>query len=165
MTTHDIDPDDAAFSRQVGQRLRAIRHTRHLSLDEVEKASSGRWTAPTIGAYERGARRLSLARLHALAKFYGVPTAQLLGDQPLAESPRVASVMINLQALQAAPEAEAMLRFLHSIILQRGDYNGQVLSVRNDDLRAMCALLQVTEHRAIYLLRTWGALIEETDPG
>ena len=165
MTTDDNHPDDADLSKQVGQRLRAIRHAHHLSLDDVEKSSSGRWTAATLQAYEQGTRNLSLTQLHAMASFYGMSTADLLGEPPLPESPGPARIMINLQALPADPDAEPMLRFLRSILAQRGDHGGQVLSLRDDDLRAMSALLKVTEHHALHLLRTWGALIEETDPG
>ena len=35
--------------------------------------------------------------------------------------------MLDLVALQAVPEAESVLRYLRSIILERGDYNGRVL--------------------------------------
>ena len=38
-----------------------------------------------------------------------------------------------------------MLRYLRSIILERGDYNGRVLSIRRDDLRAICSLLRTDE--------------------
>ena len=68
------------FSREVGQRLRAVRRQRRLSLDDVERQSGGRWSASAIGAYERGFRNLSLPRLRELAEFYSVPMATLLGE-------------------------------------------------------------------------------------
>ncbi|MEZ5205134.1 MAG: hypothetical protein R2701_12370 [Acidimicrobiales bacterium] len=51
------EPGDKAFSASVGQRLRAIRQAQGLSLAEVEARSEGRWSAPAVGAYERGSAR------------------------------------------------------------------------------------------------------------
>ena len=60
----------STFSVEVGQRLRAVRRLRKLSLDDVERESGGQWSASAIGAYERGFRNLSLPRLRELAEFY-----------------------------------------------------------------------------------------------
>jgi transcriptional regulator with XRE-family HTH domain len=130
-----------------------------MSLDDVERASSGRWSASAIGAYERGFRTLSLPRLHELAAFYDVPVSVLLGqqDQP-AERPR--KLVLDLEALSSVPEAAAIQRFARSIVLERGDFNGRVLSIRRDDLRAICALLQVDTPQAIAQLEAWGALVD-----
>ena len=73
---------------EVGRRLRSLRKARHMSLDDVERQSQGRWSASAIGAYERGFRTLSLPRLHELAEFYDVSVSVLLGEQtPSAEGP------------------------------------------------------------------------------
>ena len=72
--------------------------------------------------------------------------------------------MLDLVALQAVPEAESVLRYLRSIILERGDFNGRVLSIRRDDLRAICSLLRTDEPDTLKQLAGWGALIEEQDP-
>ena len=42
------------YARRVGQRLRAIRRQKRLSLQEVEAASSQEFKASVLGAYERG---------------------------------------------------------------------------------------------------------------
>src|SRR5881409_522372 len=65
--TADEDDSPSAFSVEVGQRLRAVRRARELSLDDVERTSGGRWSASAVGAYERGFRNLSLPRLRELA--------------------------------------------------------------------------------------------------
>ncbi len=57
-----------------------------------------------------------------------------------------------------------MLRYLRSIILERGDYNGRVLSVRRDDLRAICSLLRTDEATTLEQLHVWGALVESEGP-
>ena len=61
------------YARALGARLRAIRQQQGLSLQGVEKKSSGRWKAVVVGSYERGDRAVTVARLAELADFYGVP--------------------------------------------------------------------------------------------
>ncbi len=137
--------DDApgAFSVEVGRRLRAVRRARKLSLDEVERSSGGQWSASAVGAYERGFRNLSPPRPRELAEFYDVPMAILLGEGEAAEgarAERAAKVVLDLGALSDVAEAGAVMRYLRTIILERGDFNGRVLSIRRDDVRALCAI-------------------------
>lgn len=164
MTADGDDPSESSFSSEVGQRLRSVRRVRGLSLDEVERESGGRWSASAVGAYERGFRNLSLPRLRDLAQFYDVPMGVLLGEEDGPDSARPGKLVLDLVALGAVPEAESVLRYLRSIILERGDYNGRVLSIRRDDLRAMCSLLRMDEATALETLTAWGALVEGGGP-
>ena len=70
--------DAGSYSRKVGERLRAIRRQKRLSLQEVEAASDQEFKASVLGAYERGERAISVPRLQRLARFYNVPVDQLL---------------------------------------------------------------------------------------
>jgi transcriptional regulator with XRE-family HTH domain len=159
------DAAGPSFSSEVGQRLRSVRRIRGLSLDDVERESGGRWSASAVGAYERGFRNLSLPRLRDLAAFYDVPMGVLLGEEDPAGGGRAQGrLVLDLVALQAVPEAESVLRYLRSIILERGDYNGRVLSIRRDDLRAICSLLRTDEPTTLERLAGWGALVDGTDP-
>jgi len=165
MTTEGDEPAESSFSSEVGQRLRSVRRIRGLSLDDVERQSGGRWSASAVGAYERGFRNLSLPRLRDLARFYDVPMGVLLGEDDVGESGRAQGrLVLDLVALQQVPEAEAVLRYLRSIILERGDYNGRVLSVRRDDLRAICSLLRTDEATTLERLHGWGALVDAGEP-
>ena len=66
---------------KVGDRLRAIRRQKRLSLQDVEASSDQEFKASVLGAYERGERAISVPRLQRLARFYRVPVDQLLpGD-------------------------------------------------------------------------------------
>ena len=67
-----------SYARRVGERLRAIRRQKRLSLHEVEAASGQEFKASVLGAYERGERAISVPRLQRLARFYNVPVDQLL---------------------------------------------------------------------------------------
>jgi transcriptional regulator with XRE-family HTH domain len=160
----DGEASEPSFSIEVGQRLRSVRRIRGMSLDDVERESGGRWSASAVGAYERGFRNLSLPRLRDLAQFYDVPMGVLLGEEDLTGGRSHGRLVLDLVALQSVPEAESVLRYLRSIILERGDYNGRVLSVRRDDLRAICSLLRTDEARTLERLTEWGAVVERQDP-
>jgi transcriptional regulator with XRE-family HTH domain len=159
--------DATAFSQEVGTRLRAVRRQRRMSLDDVERSSNGRWSASAIGAYERGFRNLSLPRLRELATFYDVPMTMLLGELELRDTPShtPSRVVLDLAALEAAgAEAEPVLRYARSIMLDRGDWNGRMLSLRRDDTRALASVLHLQDTAVVDCLDGWGALIRDTDP-
>jgi transcriptional regulator with XRE-family HTH domain len=159
MPAEELEEAPSAFSVEVGRRLRAIRNARQMSLDEVERKSGGRWSASAVGAYERGFRNLSLPRLRELAAFYAIPMAVLLGEPDPSERAGGARVVLDLEVLGAVEEAKPLMRYLRSIILERGDFNGRVLSLRRDDLRALCAIQHVNEPQLFKRLEQWGGLI------
>lgn len=145
---------DTTYTRRVGERLRAIRLQKGLSLHEVESASGKEFKASVLGAYERGERSISVPRLQRLAHFYEVPVDQLLPkiesgtialEEPAATS-GTGSVCIDLQRLRQvdAPEVEVLNRYLGMIQMARGDFNGRMLSVRADDVRALAAVFEMT---------------------
>ena len=155
------EPEEKAFTASVGQRLRAIRQAQGLSLAEVEIRSQGRWSASAIGAYERGFRTLSLPRLKALADFYKVPVAVLLGEPlPVDQSAERRKIVLDLEALNLIDPAAPIRRFVQSIIEARGDFNGKVLSLRHDDLKALCTLVGGDIPTGVAQLRSWGVMVD-----
>jgi len=68
-------------------------------------------------------------------------------------------VVLDLEALGRIEEADPVVRYLRTIIIERGDFNGRVLSVRRDDIRALCAVLHSTEVELFDTLERWGALL------
>jgi transcriptional regulator with XRE-family HTH domain len=72
------DAGPSPEQRRLGSRLRDIRHQQGLSLAQVQARSGGRWKAVVVGAYERGDRSITIGRLEELARFYGVPVADLI---------------------------------------------------------------------------------------
>ncbi len=141
-----------SYSEAVGQRLRAIRKQKGLSLQDVEQTSDLEFKASVLGAYERGERSLSLPRMQRLAAFYGVPVDQLLppSDRTVA-APRAArvsgGVTIDLSKLeQASSDVGALIeRFLRAIQVMRQDFNGRVLTLRSSDLQLLAGLLEEAE--------------------
>jgi transcriptional regulator with XRE-family HTH domain len=154
------------FVEEVGHRLRAIRRQQRLSLEDVEQRSGGRWSASAIGAYERGYRNLSLGRLRELAEFYGVPMSFLVGEIDLRSTdgasgdPAMRKVTLDLAALERLPEAAPVYRYAHAIAMERGDYNGRVISLRHDDVRMLGAVYQLAENQFVERLREWGVLAD-----
>ena len=145
----------ATYAQRVGERLRAIRLQKGLSLHDVEQASSKEFKASVLGAYERGERSISVPRLQRLAIFYSVPVDQLLprlaeGEIILEQAGTNAApgegVRIDLQKLKgiSAPESEVLSRYLNMIQMARGDFNGKVLTVRDVDIRALAAVFDLT---------------------
>lgn len=155
--TEEIDDD---YSVQVGERLRAIRKQKRLSLHDVEAQSEQEFKASVLGAYERGERALSLPRLDRLAQFYRVPVDQLLprgdsgsgfdGDGSSAR-PKLSIDILKLSQLSGAP-FEMLTRFLKMIQVQRQDFNGRVLTVRADDHRAIAAMLDIPVDQVVLRL-------------
>lgn len=153
-----------SYSRDVGERLRQVRLERGWSLQEVERSSGGRWKAAVVGSYERGDRNISATRLLELAEFYGVRPADVLPGEQAAQGGVSASIVLDLRRLEAlGPRYAPLRRYLETIQLQRGDFNRRVLSVRNEDLRALSVIHETTPESLTEELRREGVL--GGDPG
>ena len=164
----------AAYARAVGSRLRAVRKQMRLSLQAVEAMSDQEFKASVLGAYERGERAISVPRLQRLAKLYDVPVDQLLpqdddanrwgpagergeGGNGQTENPARArrqlrpwdgheKVTIDLTKLNSVsgPERDLLRRFLSMIQVHRQDFNGRMITIRAEDVRAIACLFGVT---------------------
>ena len=162
----------SSYSRRVGERLRAVRKQKNLSLQGVEAATETEFKASVLGAYERGERAISVPRLQRLADFYNVPVDQLLprdlggalaardaaASEPLAPeleeelNARAARadgedrVTIDLTRLETSsgPEPDLLRRYMAMIQVQRQDFNGRVITIRGEDLRAIAMLFETT---------------------
>jgi transcriptional regulator with XRE-family HTH domain len=163
----EVEVQDPTYAVKVGNRLRSIRKQKRLSLQEVEASSNQEFKASVLGAYERGERAISVPRLQRLARFYSVPVDQLLpreeGDttsgqyaavidlaDPATGGQPEGPVSIDLRQLESMDSQESVLlgRYLGMIQVQRGDFNGRVLTVRRDDLRAIACLLDTAPDSA-----------------
>ncbi len=172
---HVVSDDD--YSIRLGERIRVIRRQKRLSLQDVEARSEAEFKASVLGAYERGERSVSVPRLHRLAEFYDVPVDQLLpaaegdavveatGAEPSAWVPGQ-KVVIDLVALVdvAGPEVELIRRYLGIIQVKRQDFNGRVLTIRQDDLQALAAILGTSVDDAAPRLAEMGLLRPASTP-
>jgi transcriptional regulator with XRE-family HTH domain len=153
------------YAKALGAKLRAIRTQQGLSLHGVEEKSEGRWKAVVVGSYERGDRAVTVQRLAELAEFYGVPVAELLpeGAASAAASEPPPRLVIDLERLSDVPadRAAPLARYTATIQSQRGDYNGRVLSIRQEDLRTLAVIFDETPSQLTEQLITWGVLNPE----
>ena len=150
------------YSRALGARLRAIRNQQGLSLQGVEDKSHGRWKAVVVGSYERGDRAVTVQRLSELAVFYGVPVSELLPDpRPSSAVTKSTKIVLNLESLGSLPADEAgpLARYASTIQAQRHDYNGRVLTLRADDVRAVSAATGHTVDEVLEALAGHEALL------
>ncbi len=158
-----------AYAQAVGARLRTMRKQMRLSLQAVEAMSEQEFKASVLGAYERGERAISVPRLQRLAKLYDVPVDQLLppddfvatrwgaagsAEEVVPLSARRAiqagsgadKVAIDLTKLHtvSGPERDLLRRFLSMIQVHRQDFNGRMITIRAEDVRAIACLFGVT---------------------
>lgn len=155
------------YQRRLGERLRSIRAQQGMTLQQVEQRSSGRWKAVVVGAYERGDRAISAAKLAQLAAFYGVPVAELMPEPvptpPNAgrnrDEPRVILDLSKLTSDGSSPAMRPISRYATTIQLQRGDYNGRMLTLRSDDIRALAVVFGVSMNELLARLGDEGVLV------
>ena len=171
VTVDDDEQEEAArvaYARAVGSRLRAMRKQMRLSLQAVEAMSDQEFKASVLGAYERGERAISVPRLQRLAKLYDVPVDQLLPNDDAVAGGRWGAgssddnssggrraavpsgvpdkVAIDLTKLHtvSGPERDLLRRFLSMIQVHRQDFNGRMITIRAEDVRAIACLFGVT---------------------
>jgi transcriptional regulator with XRE-family HTH domain len=150
------------YARALGARLRSIRQQQGLSLQGVEEKSEGRWKAVVVGSYERGDRAVTVQRLSELADFYGIPMSELLPGANQFGAAREAppKLVLDLELLHRGelPESAPLARFASTIQAQRGDYNGKVLSIRQEDLLTLAVIYDESPSQLAEKLINWGVL-------
>lgn len=164
-----------SYARQVGGRLRRIRRQKGLSLQDVEAGSSHEFKASVLGAYERGERIISVPRLQRLAEFYDVPVDQLLprngdsgnlvpveGDDAIDTLELTSDiggqkVTFDLQAFEGVDDSQLGLvrQYLKSVQVMRQDFNGRVLTIRKDDIRAIAGMFGIDPAALVSLLQKY----------
>ena len=147
--------------KEIAAAVRAIRKQKGLTLKEVEEISGGKWKSVVIGSYERCDRALSLKKAMALAEFYQVPLDQLLGlGEVKARSEN--RVILDLRKIGENPERSRLYlgleNFLKEICKKRHDWNGEVLSIRKEDLFTLSILQGVEESFVFPWLKERGYL-------
>ncbi|CAO5255147.1 putative DNA-binding protein [Frankia sp. AgKG'84/4] len=158
---------EADYALELGRRLRAARNRRGLSLLDVQQRTHGRWTAGTLGAYERGSRTLRVHRLVELADLYDVPATLLV--PPAAERRDVDALpplVIDLRRLRKLPPTRTgpLRRWIAIVQVLRSDSSRDVLRLRRSDLQSLSRLYSTTPTTLYERLGAWGALVEPGEP-
>ena len=172
----EVEQEQAAFTKALGARLRSVRHQMGLSLAQVEAMSHQQFKPSILGSYERGARTISMFRLHRLARLYGVPVEQLLppaaptsteetpGQSTRAPAARQLpeNTAIDLRSLREAvgPESNLLRRFVSQVQVERQDFGSRIMTLRRSDLPVIARLLGVTPEALIHQLEELGLRAE-----
>jgi transcriptional regulator with XRE-family HTH domain len=158
---------DADYAAELGQRLRAARNRRGLSLIDVQELTEGRWTAGTLGAYERGSRSLRVHRLVELAEIYDVPATLLFPPQPdRGDVDGIPPLIIDLRRLRKLPPTRTgpLRRWIAIVQVLRSENSRDVLRIRASDLRSLAKLYSTTPAVLYERLGAWGALVDAGQP-
>src|SRR5438093_4984503 len=122
------------INQRLGEHLRRLRKQKGLSLLDVEAVSDKEFKASVLGAYERGERQISTARLARLAELYHLPLPAMLPADQTADG-ATGGLAIDLTRLEAQTSREALTvaRFVRMLSSQRKDQSGRVFRIRADD--------------------------------
>ena len=143
----------------VAARLRTIRKSRGWTLHDIESRTAGSIKAVVMGSYERGTRAISLARALELANLFAIPISDLLNEPNLRsdENPRFRRFdQRRIGKLLSENEDERLVKlnnFLVAIAQRRGDWNGEILSLRSSDLDTLTLILEMSQNQLINWLR------------
>ena len=122
----------------IGARLREVRTARGLSLQMVEEKTDGEFTATTVGAYERGDRNMSVARLAGLADVYQVPLRDLLPETTTGHYARFSNAtdlfdpqepeesLLRLAEKHGYDQVFLMIKFIRDVRGDQGNRAGRV---------------------------------------
>lgn len=132
-------------SNNHAERLRTIRKSKGWSLQDLEHRSNGKWKAVVVGSYERADRAISLKKAISLMQFYQVPITELFPEITTEVSAR--SISVNIAKLESTTDhqAQTLRKFTKSISNRRKDWNGQILTIRSNDLQFLALLIEKSE--------------------
>ena len=152
------------YARALGARLRAIRQQQGLSLHGVEEKSQGRWKA-VVSARTSAATAPSPSRS---SPSWPTSTASRCPScSPTPPPPRPPSRRRSWSSTSSCSGRCPRRRPARSpgtpptIQAQRGDYNGRILSIRQDDLRTLAVIYDEAPSQLADELINWGVLNPE----
>jgi len=127
---------------EISAKLRAVRLSKSLSLNDVERMSKGSLKAVVLGSYERGSRTLSVKRALHICELYEIPINELFGEKLSREFSTHKRAVLDLRRINAQrqdlshPDAaryQLLARLIRNILQSRQDWNGEILSIRHSD--------------------------------
>jgi transcriptional regulator with XRE-family HTH domain len=154
---------DTDYAVELGRRLRAVRNRRGMSLLDVQEITSGRWTAGTLGAYERGSRIMRVHRLVELAELYDVPATLLVPPmRDRRDADGLPPLVIDLRRLRKLPPTRTgpLRRWIAIVQVLRSDSSRDVLRLRRSDLTSLSRLYSTSPELLYERLGAWGALVD-----
>jgi transcriptional regulator with XRE-family HTH domain len=137
-------------------RMRQIRESRNLTLSQAAKLSKGNVTAIALGSYERGDRSVSAQKLIAIANLYEVPISELFAAPQNYMAEERISIDIRRILLTSDPVAKKVTEVIRNIARMRGDWNGEVISLRAQDVNNLLVFTGLTDREIQNVISTYG---------
>jgi transcriptional regulator with XRE-family HTH domain len=103
-------------------------------LIQAAKLSQGEISAIALGSYERGDRAVSAHKLIAIAGIYEVPVSELFEAPKKYLTEERISFDIRKILSTTNPAAQKITEVIRNIARMRGDWNGEVISLRAHDV-------------------------------
>ena len=120
---------------QLNLRLRLLRESRKLTLQQAAALPQDSITAMALGSYERGDRAITAAKLVAISQMYGVPLEELFA----APDKTIASNRITVDIRKVNGNASELSKRFSCVVAKvarmRSDWNGELISLRSEDLK------------------------------
>ena len=167
MSTHE---NTSAGSHLLGHALREVRRARKWTLADFEKASHGRIKAVVLGSYERGSRSVSVDRLQAIAEIYAVPVGAFFNQSSVENSSlEIPNIVIDLRrlreemTLRTIKELTLLDQFCSGIIIFRKDWNGEILSLRRNDVTFLAIMNETSAENLLNILASKKVLFNFKD--
>jgi transcriptional regulator with XRE-family HTH domain len=120
---------------QLQHKLRSLRESRHLTLSQAAKLSKGSISAIALGSYERGDRAITATKLLSIAEMYGLPISELFYSPEKDVSGYRVTIDLRKLTRSDTSISIALSQILSKIARMRHDWNGEVISLRSEDIK------------------------------
>ena len=137
-------------------RMRFIRESQHLTLLQASRLSKGEISAIALGSYERGDRSVSARKLIQIASLYQVPVSELFESSKIQLIQRCVSIDLRKLMNTSDPNARKLMGCIRNIVRMRGDWNGEIISLRSQDLTNMEIFAEIPAENIQEMLLTYG---------
>jgi transcriptional regulator with XRE-family HTH domain len=137
-------------------RMRLIRESRHLTLIQAAKLSKGQISAIALGSYERGDRSVSALKLIMIANLYQVPISELFQPPQTFMSEERISIDVRKILTTSNPSAKKITEVIRNIARMRGDWNGEVISLRAQDINNLEVFTGLTPEQITAVTAEYG---------
>jgi transcriptional regulator with XRE-family HTH domain len=125
---------------EIGRALRRARLARGMTLKDLADASADRFRPTSVAGYERGERKISLARFCDLCRLLDVPPERVLGEILRAVEGRW-EPEIDLTKLEGirTPESDLISGFIRQVLSQRGEREVETIVLRAGDVEVLAS--------------------------
>jgi transcriptional regulator with XRE-family HTH domain len=152
-----FDPAELALA----QKIKQTRRSRGWSLSDFEEESGGRIKAVVLGSYERCNRAISVRKLALIARVFDLPVSYLLGNEQSTASQRQI-LMIDIRRVRKSHRDGALEKFFTLVMTKRGDWNGEILTLRYSDLDILSLLNSSENQMTLRYLKENRFILEPT---